>query len=157
MGAFRTAYVYVRNAYAGALSETDEGYSFEYDRDYLRSEGASAVSLTLPLSEEVYSSKTLFSFFDAGKLNTAKGGAGNGPAPPTCFLCICLFQLDYPHLQESKREHGKHLETLSRKIIRFLLSEHRVACSGKIINIPSDLLALKVFQELSRSAHQSFL
>ena len=38
MGAFRTAYVYVRNAYAGALSETDEGYSFEYDRDYLRSE-----------------------------------------------------------------------------------------------------------------------
>ena len=53
MGAFRTAYVYVRNAYAGALSETDEGYSFEYDRDYLRSEGASAVSLTLPLSEEV--------------------------------------------------------------------------------------------------------
>lgn len=39
MGAFRTAYVYVRNAYAGALSETDEGYSFEYDRDYLRSEG----------------------------------------------------------------------------------------------------------------------
>ena len=41
MGAFRTAYVYVRNAYAGALSETDEGYSFEYDRDYLRS-GAQA-------------------------------------------------------------------------------------------------------------------
>ena len=64
MGAFRTAYVYVRNAYAGALSETDEGYSFEYDRDYLRSDGASAVSLTLPLSEETYSSKTLFSFFD---------------------------------------------------------------------------------------------
>ena len=56
MGAFRTAYVYVRNAYAGALSETDEGYSFEYDREYLRSGGASAVSLTLPLSEEIYSS-----------------------------------------------------------------------------------------------------
>ena len=31
---------------------------------YLESENASAVSLTLPLSEEAYSSKTLFSFFD---------------------------------------------------------------------------------------------
>lgn len=64
MGAFRTAYVYIRNTYAGALSETDEGYSFEYDRSYLRSDNASPVSLTLPLSEEIYSSKTLFSFFD---------------------------------------------------------------------------------------------
>ena len=64
MEAFRTAYVYVRNTYAGILRETDEGYSFEYDRDYLRSEEASAVSLTLPLSDGVYSSKALFSFFD---------------------------------------------------------------------------------------------
>ena len=31
---------------------------------YLESENASAVSLTLPLNEEAYSSKTLFSFFD---------------------------------------------------------------------------------------------
>lgn len=34
------------------------------DKAYLESENASAVSLTLPLSEEAYSSKTLFSFFD---------------------------------------------------------------------------------------------
>ena len=64
MSTFRTAYVYVRNVFAGTLSETDEGYTFAYDDDYLKAEDASAVSLTLPLSDEPYSSKTLFSFFD---------------------------------------------------------------------------------------------
>ena len=64
MDAFRTAYVYVRNIFAGVLCETDEGYSFSYDRQYLSREGASAVSLTLPLSEKAYTSKTLFPFFD---------------------------------------------------------------------------------------------
>ena len=64
MSTFRTAYVYVRNVFAGTLSETDEGYTFAYDDDYLKTEDSSAVSLTLPLSDEPYSSKTLFSFFD---------------------------------------------------------------------------------------------
>ncbi len=64
MDAFRTAYVYVRNVFAGELCETDEGYSFTYDERYLSSENASAVSLTLPLCEKAYTSKTLFSFFD---------------------------------------------------------------------------------------------
>ena len=31
MDAFRTAYIYVRNIFAGELCETDEGYSFSYD------------------------------------------------------------------------------------------------------------------------------
>jgi serine/threonine-protein kinase HipA len=60
----RTAYVYVRNIFAGQLCESDEGYTFTYDKAYLESENASAVSLTLPLSKEAYNSKTLFSFFD---------------------------------------------------------------------------------------------
>ncbi|MFS6555608.1 HipA N-terminal domain-containing protein, partial [Parabacteroides distasonis] len=58
MSVFRTAYVYVRNNFAGILSETDEGYSFKYDTEYLESEMASAVSLTLPLQSEAYTSKT---------------------------------------------------------------------------------------------------
>ena len=62
--AFRTAYVFVRNTYAGALTETDDGYSFAYDADYLTAENATPVSLTLPLQSEAYASKTLFSFFD---------------------------------------------------------------------------------------------
>ncbi len=64
MDAFRTAYVYIRNIFAGTLCETDSGYSFSYDEDYLKAENASAVSLTLPLTEEVYNSRTLFPFFD---------------------------------------------------------------------------------------------
>ncbi|MBR5714468.1 MAG: HipA N-terminal domain-containing protein [Clostridia bacterium] len=64
MTTFRTAYIYVRDSFAGLLSETDEGYIFEYDKAYLSSAGVSPVSLTLPLSETPYVSKTLFSFFD---------------------------------------------------------------------------------------------
>ncbi len=64
MDTFRTAYVYVRNTFAGILAETDEGYSFSYDAEYLSRDNAGAVSLTLPHSKETYTSKTLFSFFD---------------------------------------------------------------------------------------------
>ena len=64
MNILRSAKVYVRNTFAGILSETDEGYQFDYDKSYLLSEGASAVSLTLPLSDKPYTSKNLFPFFD---------------------------------------------------------------------------------------------
>lgn len=62
--AFRSARVYVRRIFAGILTETDEGYAFAYDPDYLAAENATPVSLTLPLRSEAYTSKTLFSFFD---------------------------------------------------------------------------------------------
>lgn len=64
MSEYRTAQVYVRDKLAGLLRETDEGYSFAYDKDYLLSENPSPVSLTLPLTEKTYISKTLFAFFD---------------------------------------------------------------------------------------------
>ena len=64
MEAYRTAYVYVRDTFAGTLKETDSGYSFIYDGEYLESENPTAVSLTLPLQTEEYTSKTLFAFFD---------------------------------------------------------------------------------------------
>ena len=64
MNGFRTAYVYVREEFAGQLSETDEGYSFIYDTDYLQRDHSSPVSLTLPLQQEPFLSSTLFSFFD---------------------------------------------------------------------------------------------
>ena len=64
MEAYRTAYVYVRETFAGTLKETDYGYSFLYDREYLESEKNSSVSLTLPIQKEEYTSKTLFAFFD---------------------------------------------------------------------------------------------
>lgn len=61
---YRNAFIYVRDSYAGLLSETDGGYSFAYDEGYLASSVASAVSLTLPLRREEYTSKVLFPFFD---------------------------------------------------------------------------------------------
>ncbi len=64
MDGFRMAYIYVKYVYAGILKETDEGYEFIYDEEYLKNEKAKAVSLTLPLSHNSYVSKTLFSFFD---------------------------------------------------------------------------------------------
>lgn len=64
MEAYRTAYVYVRETFAGILRETDYGYSFQYDGEYLKSSNATSVSLTLPKREEVYTSNFLFPFFD---------------------------------------------------------------------------------------------
>lgn len=64
MEAYRTAYVYIRDTFAGILKETDYGYSFSYNDEYLKAENASQVSLTLPLQQEEYKSKTLFAFFD---------------------------------------------------------------------------------------------
>ena len=49
---------------AGILEETDEGYEFQYDREYLADAAAGPVSLTLPLSEKPYKSPVLFPFFD---------------------------------------------------------------------------------------------
>lgn len=64
MSEYRSAKIFVRDIYAGLLRETDYGYSFKYDNDYLLSDNASPVSLTLPLQKEEHISKTLFSFFD---------------------------------------------------------------------------------------------
>ena len=62
--AYRKAFVCVCDQYAGLLEETDSGYSFTYDKNYLASENPAPVSLTLPLREEPYLSQVLFPFFD---------------------------------------------------------------------------------------------
>ena len=54
MDAFRTGFVYVEDCYAGTLSETEDGYRFAYDADYLSSENPRAVSLTLLSLEARY-------------------------------------------------------------------------------------------------------
>ena len=60
----RAGKVFVQNISAGIIRETDEEYEFSYDRDYLSKEDALAVSLTLPLTHDIYKSNTLFPFFD---------------------------------------------------------------------------------------------
>ena len=60
----RKAKVYMHNELAGLLSEDEEGYSFRYDENYLTGSMAKPVSLTLPLQDKPFVSKTMFPFFD---------------------------------------------------------------------------------------------
>ncbi|MFP8489190.1 HipA N-terminal domain-containing protein [Gracilimonas sp. Q87] len=61
---YRTADIYVNESKAGVLEETESGYKFQYDNEYLASEEADPVSLMIPLREEPYESQVLFPFFD---------------------------------------------------------------------------------------------
>ena len=49
---YRKGYVYIQNHFSGIIAETEEGYIFTYDQDYLDKEDAVAVNLTLPLRQE---------------------------------------------------------------------------------------------------------
>lgn len=64
MTPFRTAYIYVNDIFAGLLSETENGYVFSYDQDYINSKDPKPASLSLPITNEPYISNTLFPFFD---------------------------------------------------------------------------------------------
>ncbi|HAM41871.1 MAG TPA: phosphatidylinositol kinase [Candidatus Omnitrophica bacterium] len=58
---FRRAKVKYKDQVAGYLSETATGYQFQYDPAYLRT--GAPISMSLPLREEPYESRELFSFF----------------------------------------------------------------------------------------------
>lgn len=60
----KKAKVFMHDRLAGVLVENDEGYSFAYLAEYLNSENPEAISLTLPISIQAYTSRTLFPFFD---------------------------------------------------------------------------------------------
>ena len=60
----KTGRVFYGDQLAGILSETDEGYEFIYDDEYLKDDKSRPISLTLPLRKESYTSKVLFAFFD---------------------------------------------------------------------------------------------
>lgn len=60
----RSGKVYHKNTYCGNIYEDESGYHFKYEQEYLQSDVAQALSLTLPLSENPYHSNTLFAFFD---------------------------------------------------------------------------------------------
>lgn len=60
----KQAKVFVGEMFAGVLTENDMGYEFQYNPEYLSSDEAHAVSLTLPLTDKPYKSNVLFPFFD---------------------------------------------------------------------------------------------
>ncbi|MBP6335112.1 MAG: HipA N-terminal domain-containing protein [Bacteroidia bacterium] len=60
----RKAEIRYNNQKAGMLIQDDSGYHFYYSSNYLQSNNPEPISLTLPLQEAPYESKTLFPFFD---------------------------------------------------------------------------------------------
>ena len=60
----KQAKIYYKNILAGVLTERDDGYKFYYLPEYLTSNKAKPVTLTMPLRKEVYKSNVLFPFFD---------------------------------------------------------------------------------------------
>lgn len=60
----RKANIFYKDQLAGILTENDMGYEFRYLPEYLASEVAKPISLTLPLQKEAFVSSVLFPFFD---------------------------------------------------------------------------------------------
>ena len=60
----KQAVVNLRGVKAGILTEDDNGYTFQYNVEFLHSHKAEAISLTLPLTDKTYHDKVLFPFFD---------------------------------------------------------------------------------------------
>ena len=56
--------VFYKDQLAGILTENDAGYEFRYLPEYLSLKQAKAISQTLPLQNEAYTSPVLFPFFD---------------------------------------------------------------------------------------------
>lgn len=56
--------IYIDERFCGVLVENADGYIFRYDADYLKSEGAVALSPTMPLQEEAFEKEFLFPVFD---------------------------------------------------------------------------------------------
>jgi serine/threonine-protein kinase HipA len=60
----KKAKIMLRDKFVGVLCEDDDGYTFQYNDDYLLQNDAEPISLTLPLTSDVYRDKVLFPFFD---------------------------------------------------------------------------------------------
>jgi len=60
----RRAKVFIHNEFAGILTENEDGYLFQYEKDYLKNPDSKPVSLTLPVGEEPFLSRNMFPFFD---------------------------------------------------------------------------------------------
>ncbi|MFI3322570.1 MAG: HipA N-terminal domain-containing protein [Rikenellaceae bacterium] len=60
----READIYCNDKIAGVLIESENGYIFTYNKEYLNSKYAEPISLTLPLTDKPYISMVMFPFFD---------------------------------------------------------------------------------------------
>lgn len=79
----KKAKVFNYDILCGYLTQSDDGFIFEYLDEYLKDELNKAISLTLPLRKEKYFSSVLFPFFD-----------GLIPEGWYLYLTIKTFNLD---------------------------------------------------------------
>ncbi len=56
--------VYKKDKLAGTVWEDENGYSFQYNEEYLRSPIYGVVSRTFPLRSETFNDKNMLPFFD---------------------------------------------------------------------------------------------
>ena len=56
--------VYKKDKIAGRIWEDENGYSFQYNEEYLLNPIYGAVSRTLPLRSEIFNDKTMLPIFD---------------------------------------------------------------------------------------------
>ncbi|OQY39072.1 MAG: phosphatidylinositol kinase [Candidatus Cloacimonetes bacterium 4572_65] len=61
---YRSGKVLFNTRLAGTISEDDNGFTFCYNKEYLKDLDSIAVSLSLPKREEPFKSLTMFPFFD---------------------------------------------------------------------------------------------
>ncbi len=57
-------FVFKKDKLAGIIWEDENGYSFQYDANYLETPIYGAVSRTLPLRSEIFTDKNMIPFFD---------------------------------------------------------------------------------------------
>jgi serine/threonine-protein kinase HipA len=61
----RSGRVFYKDRFAGIITETDEGdYIFQYDKLYVKEHPAEFITFTMPVTDEPYTDKRLFSFFE---------------------------------------------------------------------------------------------
>jgi len=60
----RSADVYFKDEKCGVLSETEDGFEFKYDDDYLKKPDALPISMSMRLTHDTFKSGSLFPFFD---------------------------------------------------------------------------------------------
>lgn len=60
----KSGWVYKKDILTGEILEDDNGYSFQYNELYLQNPVYGAVSKTLPLRKEAFTSQNMLPFFD---------------------------------------------------------------------------------------------
>ena len=60
----RKGNVYYKNNLAGIIAENEDGYTFQYNEEFINFTSVKPISLTLPIQKKAFQSKILFPFFD---------------------------------------------------------------------------------------------